>query len=317
MKQETLEFVRSLSLNDPKTLSQKGLKLSEECGELAKKILPYESASGTLHRVVTKEQILEESADSILVALSVAYSLGYTDADITAMMDKKALYWMQLQQTQGKVDLNKIPHEIHLTIENVEDVEEFRNLCLSFNGLKPVVLNLHMRRSDEVRLEMMTSRIFIGSTADAIAEMNTDADRLTRYGYKVIRQKIEAAPWHPAVPRTNAVEPAPGMYFEVHIEVAVDDNDENRNFKALKDYLEWNQPDMVLSTNIYKKPDNGIRKVMATFRTSGTTLEEFTKMSNWRRSQLEKAGWLIDQKQLIEYAILDTNEDYDRPWLQI
>lgn len=53
-------YIKSLSIKDKKTLSQKGLKLAEEVGELAKAILPYDSAHGTNHRFIDKEKILEE-----------------------------------------------------------------------------------------------------------------------------------------------------------------------------------------------------------------------------------------------------------------
>ena len=40
------DFIKTLSIKDKKTLSQKGLKLVEEVGELARVILPYDSAHG-------------------------------------------------------------------------------------------------------------------------------------------------------------------------------------------------------------------------------------------------------------------------------
>lgn len=53
MIKNTLELVKVLTDRDTKNLSQKGLKLSEECGELSKNILPYEGAAGTLHRKIS------------------------------------------------------------------------------------------------------------------------------------------------------------------------------------------------------------------------------------------------------------------------
>jgi hypothetical protein len=47
---DLIEFIKTLSLNDKKTLTQKALKTSEEVGELAKAVLPFEGAAGTLHR---------------------------------------------------------------------------------------------------------------------------------------------------------------------------------------------------------------------------------------------------------------------------
>ena len=42
MKKDFKEFIKQLSLSDPKTLSQKALKTSEEVGELAKAVLLFE-----------------------------------------------------------------------------------------------------------------------------------------------------------------------------------------------------------------------------------------------------------------------------------
>lgn len=42
----TNDFIKKLSLSDKKTLSQKALKTCEEVGELAKAVLPFDSAHG-------------------------------------------------------------------------------------------------------------------------------------------------------------------------------------------------------------------------------------------------------------------------------
>lgn len=54
VKRDINNYIKSLSLKDKKTLSQKCLKLTEEVGELAKAILPYDSAHGTNHRFIER-----------------------------------------------------------------------------------------------------------------------------------------------------------------------------------------------------------------------------------------------------------------------
>ncbi len=78
MSPELFEYIQRLSLADKKTLSQKALKVAEESGELAKVVLPFDNAAGTIHRFIEKGRILEESVDVILTAISIAYELGYT-----------------------------------------------------------------------------------------------------------------------------------------------------------------------------------------------------------------------------------------------
>jgi NTP pyrophosphatase (non-canonical NTP hydrolase) len=51
MTKDILAYIRSLSVKDKKTLSQKALKTCEEVGELAKAILPFDSAHGTNHQM--------------------------------------------------------------------------------------------------------------------------------------------------------------------------------------------------------------------------------------------------------------------------
>ena len=81
MEKELLKYIKTLTDQDTKTLIGKALKTSEETGELAKKVLPYENAAGTLHRFVEKESILEECADIFLCVQSIAYQLGFSDED--------------------------------------------------------------------------------------------------------------------------------------------------------------------------------------------------------------------------------------------
>ena len=62
MNKELLDYIQELSKRDKKSLTSKALKVSEEQGELAKAILPFESAYACRHRFVDKYKILEEVA---------------------------------------------------------------------------------------------------------------------------------------------------------------------------------------------------------------------------------------------------------------
>ena len=65
------DYIKDLSIKDKKTLSQKTLKLVEEVGELARVILPYDSAHGTNHRFTDRDAILEELVDVYLTNISL------------------------------------------------------------------------------------------------------------------------------------------------------------------------------------------------------------------------------------------------------
>ena len=168
MKKELLDYIKSLSLNDKKTLSQKALKVAEESGELAKVVLPFDNADGTTHRFIEKQRVLEESVDVILTAISLAYELGYSHDEIGDMMWEKALKWQSIQNKEGKVEY-PIPYEIHITVD-IEDhliylkrlraehesgriyhevpegtielaIDRFKKAC-KVAGVKPIVLDL-------------------------------------------------------------------------------------------------------------------------------------------------------------------------------
>lgn len=313
MRNDIIELVKALTATDPKSLTAKGLKMAEECGDVAKSILPYENAAGTLHRVVHKGKILEDSVDVILVALSIAYSLGFTDEDINGAMQKKALYWSQLQENELKFDPDKIPFEIHITVEVVDDIERFRVVCKEI-GVKPILLDLHTKANGAVK-DLMTSQVIVGSTTKAFSAMGWTALRLEEFGYKVTRQKIEAAPWHPASPKAdNSLKHESDNYFESHIEVTVDNGDPNRSFERLKAFLEGSE--LHLSSNFFKKMDDGVGTVMVTLRNNTQTLETFKSILSFWREKLINGGFILNAKDVIEYAIHDSNVLHDSEWMR-
>ena len=315
MRKDILEFVKELSLSDPKTLSQKSLKLFEEGGELAKAILPYESASGTLHRIVHRGHILEEVVDSILVALSVAYSLGFEDDEIASMMHRKSMYWAGLQANESNVISDKIPHEIHVTVKSASDIESFRKDCQSI-GVKPIVLALHTK-SDGVITDVMTSQVIIGSTTDAFHAMKDTNDALSRLGYNVSRCKIEAAPWHPSAPTdANQLSHGKDNYFESHVEVKVCDSEgSNISMARLKECLEQSGATAHLSNNYFKSFDE-IKTVMVTLRRYDGTFENFSNSLNLLKATLTEWGFSYNNKDIVEYSIYDSNTSHDEEWMR-
>lgn len=123
------EFIKDLSIKDKKTLSQKGLKLAEEVGELAKVILPYDSAHGTNHRFIDKEKVLEEVVDVYLTNISIAHSLGITKEEFNDMLARKSEKWAELQSREEKATF-PLPFEIHVTVSTSEiDIDKFKSSC--------------------------------------------------------------------------------------------------------------------------------------------------------------------------------------------
>lgn len=168
MKKELQEFIKTLSKNDKKTLTQKALKTTEEVGELAKAVLPFENAAGTLHRFVHKRQILENAIDTILCAYSIAYDLNFTDEEIESMILEKATKWSGIQAKEVKVKF-PLPYEIHITVNlkaSIFDLDNFKSICEK-KEIKPIVIELE-KDGNKIMDDVMTSSIHFGDNNSAL-----------------------------------------------------------------------------------------------------------------------------------------------------
>ena len=309
MRQDLLNYVRTLSHLDRKSLSQKVLKLMEEAGELAKAALPFENAGGTTHRFVTGEKILEESVDSILVALSIAYTLGYTDDDIAQEMKRKSDYWAELQARESRMT-ERTPYEIHITIESAPSLDAFIQTCRALE-VKPIVLALQRHQNGPIR-DVMTSSVCFGQNSDAYQEMQRIAAGLADAGFKVVRRKIETVPWHPAAPSkssSNQAMPA-ACYFECHLAVRVQDETEQARLGALA-----HAEGCHLSRNAFKTYEDGSATVMMTYRTYEGVYEDVQARVAELKAILTANAFPVD-KEVIEFSLFDSKVTHDAAWLR-
>jgi len=315
MNTEILEYIKFLTSRDTKDLVSKTLKQSEECGELSGAVLAYTNASGSLHKVVSKEKILEECVDNILVALSIAYSLEFSDDDISDKMRSKSKYWNGIQTNEFSINSLRNVHELHLTIESVESLDYFKTVCKELDpniNVKPIVLDIHTK-SNTILCDIMTSSIHIGNTAsvfDKIAEYKNKLE--SRYGLRVIRAKIEVPPTHPSVPKeSNNIINTNQRYFECHIPVIIDNT--NENIRLVKLFAKDNF--LHVSRNFFKRDENSAL-IMLTYRDYAKTYEEFQEyISNLKKKFLEIDYLKIaEEKVIIEYCIYDSNVHHDAVW---
>ena len=332
------DFIKDLSIKDKKTLSQKGLKLVEEVGELARAILPYDSAPGTNHRFSDREQILEEIVDVYLSNISISHSLGFTDEEVNEMLNKKSKKWAQLQLKEDAATF-PLPFEIHITVNTSDEwdgkatlfgfeIEHFRNTCDEI-GVKPIVLDLEMKEG--TLKDVMTSSKHFGDNRSAYEEANRIANELTSFGYKVVRKKIETVPWHPAAPTFKTGEPIPnGCYFESHIGVTISPEEkpyleglvEELNAGFFSPSRGFSRPSQIelggtckLSQNFFKKSKDGSKFVnMLTYRDNMTCKEDFERDVELIKFLLneDKFGF---EKVEVEYALYDTNVNHDSKWI--
>lgn len=319
MNQKLLDYIRHLSKTDKKSLSEKALKTAEEVGELAKVVLPYVSAYATNHRFVEKERILEESVDTILCALSVAYDLDFTDEEVETMMKLKSEKWAKLQK--GEVDLKyPIPFEIHITVANDEQdacsVDYFRNTCVLV-GVKPILLDLQSM-DGTITKDVMTSSTHFGTNTTAYAEAQRVVSLIRLAGLNVVRTKIETVPWHPAAPKWETDTMPENCYFEAHIPVIMQPDRKS----ALEYHLSlWNRgtnPRVHMSQNAFKKHADGSVTIMLTYRTTTAGVTPFDEAVNRIIASVSMWGntdhWSVGKVHK-EFSIYDTKMSHDAEWL--
>jgi len=304
------KFIRELSSQDKKTLSQKALKVAEEAGELAKVVLPFDNASGTIHRFIDKKRILEEVVDTYLTSISIAYSLGFTDEEIDDMILHKAKKWADIQKAEAKVQGN-IPYEIHVTVNLVaDDTVNFVESCRKID-VKPIVLALQTKGGDLT--DVMTSSVHLGNNRSAYEEMKRITNELKRQGYKVVREKIETVPWHPAAPssKTSILKMPEDCYFETHIGVNLSTTEPDRKeaLQSIADYF-----DAHMSRNAFKMHDDGTYMQMITFRKYEGTFESFEGEANTLNGMIVLEGFEVE-KRVTEFSIYDTKVSHDSEWL--
>lgn len=326
------DYIKNLSIKDKKTLSQKALKTCEEVGELAKAILPFDSAPGTNHRFIGRDKILEEIADVYLTNISIAYSLNFTDEEITEMIQKKAVKWQEIQAKEDNSSF-PLPFEIHVTVDmsRIADgdgdpvngkklfVEDFKRQCKSL-GVKPIVLELQLENGtlDDV----MTSSKHFGDNRSAYEESERISRELSKMGYRVVRKKIETVPWHSAAPLVDGVIPIPNdCYFESHIGVVIKP-EQKENLNDFVDFLNdmFEQSDSggiaKMSQNFFKKSNDGSKFInMITYRNNLCGYDTFKEEVEMIKYSLVSNGFEFEKVE-VEYAIYDTNVSHDNAWLK-
>lgn len=87
------EQLRTLSIQEPKSLEQMALKLSEESGEVAEAVLASSDASGSEYKQASQNHIDEECIDVILVAAAMFYQSGHDPAHMEELLQKKMEKW--------------------------------------------------------------------------------------------------------------------------------------------------------------------------------------------------------------------------------
>lgn len=313
MEEKLLDYIKELSLRDKKTLTEKALKVTEEVGELARVILPFDNVPGTKHRFIEKGKILEEVSDIILTAISVVYQLGYTHDDVENMMRVKAEKWQGIQVKEDKV-VYPLPYEIHVTIKHPGFDSDHQNLIYNFVdackeiGVKPIVLDLE-NGGENVMEDVMTSSHHFGDNRSVYEEASSIKLKLQAKGFEVLRVKIETVPWHPAAPMIESEKMPKDCYFEAHIGCIISIEEKEKLAKSAEIFGAH------LSRNAFKKIEDGKFVNMVTLRNYDCSYDWFKGDVECFTNSLKCDGFLFD-KVITEFCLYDTKVSHDYLWLK-
>ena len=315
MNPQLLTYIRQLTADDKKTLTQKVLKCTEENGELAATVLSFENAPAATHRLVERQAVLEEAVDVLLATLSIAYDLKFSDEEVEAMIVRKTEKWASIQAREAGAKY-PLPYEIHVTVkEAVPSV--FRHDCAALS-VKPVFLALQDRAGKDLMSDVMTSSTHFGDNPSALTELERIASSLSVLGYEVVRRKIETVPWHPAAPSTvNGVSKMPdGGYFECHMNVILE-SAEVSQFEAQRETLQRiaHEHGAHLSRNVFKQLSATQSTVMLTLRSYSNSRERFTGRRDSLHEALKAQGFRCE-KLVTEFSIFDSKTQHDSAWLE-
>lgn len=76
-----------------KSLVEMALKLSEEVGEVAQAVLSHQKSQGCSYKSKSREDIIEELADVIMVAESMLFDLEVDDSEFNGIFNQKLDKW--------------------------------------------------------------------------------------------------------------------------------------------------------------------------------------------------------------------------------
>lgn len=112
--------------------------------------------------------------------------------------------------------------EIHLTVDAAQAAAGAGVLSRFAESEGMQMLQIELPRGAVTVQPMLTWRRS-GALSDCLAQVDVVEEALTDRGIRVVRAKIEAAPWNAGVPQAGDACPA-GTYFESHLKLLLADD---------------------------------------------------------------------------------------------
>lgn len=200
---------------------------------------------------------------------------------------------------------NDTPHEIHLTVDNINNIDSFKQICENIN-VKPILLDLYTNTKNLNHL--MTSSVIRGTSLFEIFNYcNTIKKTLTENGFNVIRTKVEIPPTHELVDIYNKNNIT---YFENHTQLIISPCEFNCLYDFCKKYLK----NVHLSSNYFKKHNDKFT-IMLTYRNYTSDYLEFLSYIKNYQDILKQNNYKIYDKLIVEFCIYDSNVSCDYEWM--
>lgn len=100
-----MDLLLDVCERDTNLFYRKVIKLGEEAGEVNAAFLELDGSPNVSASAATEDPrkaVIEETCDTILVAMDILYALGATDVEVREMMDRKLLKWDAKLRALGK-----------------------------------------------------------------------------------------------------------------------------------------------------------------------------------------------------------------------
>jgi len=85
--------LEELCEGNTKTLYEMVLKLTEEVGEVSQSVLSHEGAQGSEYKNKSRDDVVEELVDVMMVVESLLYRFHVSDSEFNAMFNQKLAKW--------------------------------------------------------------------------------------------------------------------------------------------------------------------------------------------------------------------------------
>lgn len=133
MKERHLAKIYARARNeDGKTITEMGMKIGEEVGELFRAVLVKVGAHGTNYRkwADVDDKVLEEFADSLICLYALAAKMDIKVTDIERWIDIKYTKWGHALDLEEQAELNKAKNLLTMAAEKQQEaataMQEFR-----------------------------------------------------------------------------------------------------------------------------------------------------------------------------------------------